>query len=447
MFSPLFLELPYYYVVEAYMKNLELAKKYEDYMIELRRYFHENPELSSEEDKTVEKLCEELDKLGIEYHVVPKGGILAKITGAAEGRAVLLRADIDALPVVETPDNLKEGMRTCVSKNVGVMHACGHDGHMAMLLGAAKILMDKKDEINGTVYLCFERGEEGTGNVKYIFSYIEKENIKIDTVYGIHLLATAPTGKMYINDTDMMAGAMGFDITIDGQGGHGSRPDQSVNPIDAFWAIYGGLLSLRLQKVDPYKTLTYSIGKLNGGVVGNVIPQTVSFAGTMRTFDRDGAGMAFYNEFKNLIDNTCAAYHCRPIYNRYTLPGMAVVNDPDMAQFARKVIGAEIGADKVGTWEPWMASESYSQYLAQWPGVFAFLGVENEEKGVGAAHHNQAFDIDEDVLKLGAAGAATYALEYLKDNSLKGGRKMSYREVYDLSGRSTPEEVAELFGE
>lgn len=429
------------------MKNLELAKKYENYMIELRRYFHENPELSSQEDKTVEKLCEELDKLGIEYTVIPNGGILAKIVGKEDGRKVLLRADIDALPVLETPDNLKEGKRTCISKTPGVMHACGHDGHMAMLLGAAKILLDKKDEIEGTVYLCFERGEEGTGNVKYIFAYIEREGIEIDAVYSTHLLATAPTGYLAINDAGMMAGAMGFDITIDGQGGHGSRPDQSINPIDAFWAIYGGMLSLRLQKVDPYKTCTYSVGKLSGGVVGNVIPQTVSFAGTMRTFDREDAGMTFYNEFRHLIDKTCEAYKCRPIYNRYTLPGLPVVNDTDMAQWARKVIGEELGAENVGTWEPWMASESYGQYLAQWPGVFAFLGMENEEKGVGAAHHNQAFDIDEDVLKLGATGAATYAIEYLKDKSLKAGRKLSYREVYDMSGRSTPEEVKELFGE
>lgn len=428
------------------MKNIELAKKYEAYMIEMRRYFHENPELSGKEDKTVEKLCGELDKMGIQYTVVPNGGILAKITGKP-GRAVLLRADIDALPVKETPDNLKKSMRTCVSKNPGVMHACGHDGHMAMLLGAAKILTDKKDEIEGTVYLCFERGEEGTGNVKYIFAYIEREGIEIDTVYGIHLLATAPAGLMAINDTNMMAGAMGFDVTIDGQGGHGSRPDQSVNPIDAFWAIYGGLLSLRLQKIDPYKTLTYSVGKVEGGVVANVIPQTVTFCGTMRTFDRDGAGMTFYKELKNLIDTTCAAYHCRPIYNKFTPPGLAVVNDKDMAEWARKVIGAELGEDKVGTWEPWMASESYSQYLLQWPGVFAFLGMQNYEKGIGAAHHNQAFDIDEDVLKLGAAGAATYAIEYLKDSTLKGGRQRTYREVYDMSGRGTPEEIKELFGE
>ena len=429
------------------MKNIELAKKHEEYIIAMRRYFHENPELSDKELKTIAKISEELTAMDVEHVVIENGGILAKITGEKDnGKAVLLRADVDALPVQETPDNLKPGMRTCISKVPGVMHACGHDGHIAMLLGAAKVLSEKKAEIEGTVYLCFERGEEGTGNSKYIFAYIEKNNIRIDSVYGAHLQATTPAGYLAINDTNMMAGAMGFNITIDGQGGHGSRPDQSINPIDAFWAIYGGLLSLRLQKIDPYKTLTYSIGTLSGGVVGNVIPQTVTFGGTMRTFDADGEGMKFYNEFKHLIDKTCEAYKYRPIYNVYTKPGSAVVNDPEMAQWARKVIGAELGDENVRAWEPWMASESYSQYLMQWPGVFAFLGMENEEKGVGAAHHNQAFDIDEDVLYKGTTAAATYAIEYLRTEGLKGGRKISYREL--LAKNGTPEEaIKELFGE
>ena len=419
------------------MKNYELAKKYEDYIIALRRHFHENPELSGKEIKTLERIGQELEALGIEYVVIPNGGILAKIVGKEEGKTVLLRADVDALPVLETPDNLLPGKRTCISKVPGVMHACGHDGHIAMLLGAAKILMEKKDELEGTVYLCFERSEESASeaNVGYIFGYIENQGIKIDTVYGTHLLATAPTGYVGINDGGMMAGAFVFGVEIEGAGGHGSRPDQANNPMDAFVAIYQRMQALRVAKINPFETCTYSIGLLQGGQAWNVIPQKLKFAGNMRTFDRDGVGMTFRRELEKAIVDICAAYDCKATFNRWDLPGYGTVNDPVHARFARKVIAEEVGADCVGTWEPWMASESYADYLLQWPGVFVFLGMENEEKGVGAAHHNQAFDLDEDVLVKGATGAATYAIEYLKATDLpKGGRKIAFREVLKNKG-------------
>ena len=433
------------------MTNFELAKKYEDYIISMRRYFHENPELSDHEDATVDRLSEELKKLGVEHVVVPRGGILATIKGPADkdsGKTVLLRADIDALPVQESDTVLFDKPRTVKSKNDGVMHACGHDGHMAMLLGATKILLDRKDDIEGTVILCFERGEEVTGNVRYIFKYMEDTGLdkKIDSCWGIHLLSTLETGKVAINDTNMMAGAMGFDVTLEGRGGHGSRPDQSISPVDAFAAIYQGLEGIRLRKIDPYKTLTYSVGKLSAGLQGNVIPDECTFGGTMRTFDRDGAGMVFYNAFKKLIEDTADAYDCTVRYNRFAMPGYAVVNDPECAQFARKVLKEELGDCVIDNAEPWMASESFSRYLLQWPGVFAFIGMKNDEKGVGAAHHNRYFDIDEDVLVKGAAGAATYAIEFLKsdiDNSKKP--HMTFKEILVKGGMRA--ELKELYGE
>ena len=430
------------------MKNYELAKKYEDYIIALRRHFHENPELSGKEIKTLERIGQELEALGIEYVVIPNGGILAKIVGKEDGKTVLLRADVDALPVLETPDNLLPGKRTCISKVPGVMHACGHDGHIAMLLGAAKILMEKKDELEGTVYLCFERSEESASeaNVGYIFGYIENQGIKIDTVYGTHLLATAPTGYVGINDGGMMAGAFVFGVEIEGAGGHGSRPDQANNPMDAFVAIYQRMQALRVAKINPFETCTYSIGLLQGGQAWNVIPQKLTFAGNMRTFDRDGVGMTFRREFEKAIVDICKAYDCKPTFLNWDLPGYGTVNDAKHAQFARKVLAEEFGTENVGLVEPWMASESYADYLLQWPGVFTFLGMQNDEKGVGAAHHNQAFDIDEDVLAKGATGAATYAIEYMKATDLPtGGRKISYREV--LKNKGLEEKIAEYFGE
>ena len=430
------------------MTIYEDAKRYNDYIISMRRYFHENPELSGKEINTMKVIGEELSKIGIDYVEVENGGILAKITGPKPGRTVLLRADCDALPVQEKEVNLS-CKRTCVSKNPGVMHACGHDSHMAMLLGTAKILKDKQDEIEGTVYLCFERSEEGASNenAKYLFAYIEKNGIHIDSAYGTHLLSTMETGKLAINDEGMMAGVLPFDITIEGRGGHGSRPDQSINPIDAFTAIYQGMNALRLTRVDPYKTLTYSVGVLEGGAVANVIPQPVRFAGTMRTFDVAGRGMVFHDEFKKIVDNTCRAYNCTPTYNRYTKPNLPVVNYPVMAKFARDVIGKEIGRENVCQYEPWMASESFGQYIYMWPGVFAFLGMKNPEKGIGAAHHNQNFDIDEDVLFKGRAASATYAIEFLKQGpDTKGmARYNSFKDLLKFLERE--KEIPELYGE
>ncbi len=432
------------------MKNIEIAKKYEDYIISLRRHFHAHPELSDHEDATIDRISEELTTLGIEHVVIPHGGILATIKGPAgkdNGKAVLLRADVDALPVQETDCVLNGAARVVKSENPGVMHACGHDGHISLLLGAARVLLEKKDEIEGTVYLCFERGEEMTGNVKYIFAYMDKEGIssKIDSCWGIHLLSTLETGKVAVNDTNMMAGALMFDVTLTGRGGHGSRPDQSVSPIDAFAAIYQGMEGIRMRKIDPYTPLTVSIGRLEGGLTWNVIPNDVRFAGSVRFFDREGAAMVFYDEFKKLIEHTAEAYNCKVTFNNYALPGFAVVNDPECAQFARKVLREELGDDVIDYAEPWMASESFSQYIRQWPGAFAFIGMKNPDKGVGAAHHNEYFDIDEDVLVKGAAGAATYALEFLKSDIDNSGKPhMSEEEMLRAQGKL--DDLKELYG-
>lgn len=420
------------------MRILETSKKHEEYIINMRRHFHEYPELSGLEENTIARIAKELDEIGVEYVEIPNGGILAKINGSSsDGKAVLLRADCDALPVQESADNLMPGGRTCVSKNEGIMHACGHDGHTAMLLGASKVLKERQDEIQGTVYLCFERGEEGAGCYGHIFSYLDRHNIHIDSVYGTHLLATMDAGKMGINDEGMMAGFMWFEIEIEGRGGHGSRPDLANNPIDCFVAIYHRLEALRLTKISPYKTCTYSIGTLNAGTVGNVIPQTLSFSGSLRTLDYKGVGMKFRNEFQNVINKICEAYDCIPHYHYWSLPSPGVVNDAQCAQFARKVIGQELGDKNVTTCEPWLASESFGLYLMQWPGVFAFLGTKNEAIGVGADHHNPAFDIDESVLVKGTAAAVTYALEYLKaEHVTDSTRQMSFREYLEFSEQS-----------
>lgn len=395
------------------MHIAELAKGQEGYIVGLRRYFHTHPELTGKEFHTLKKIKEELEAMGIPYVEIPEGGIIATLEGKTEGKAVLLRADVDALAIREAEENLCR-KRVCISGNTGVMHACGHDGHIAMLLGAAKILLEKKEELNGRVYLCFERGEEGGGNIRYLLEYLEKEQVHIDSVYAAHLYAGVESGKIAVNDGAMMASNLPFHVTIRGKGGHGSRPDRACNPIDAFVEIYSRMGNLRMTKIDPFTPLTFSIGEVTAGNCQNVIPEELTFKGTMRTFDREGAGMTFYHEFKKLIDSVCAFHGCEAVYTRYNLPGFPVINDRACAALARQAMGETLGADCLTEAEPWMASESFAKFLHRWPGVFAFIGIRNEEKGVGAEHHSPAFDIDEDVLWQGSAAAASYALAFLK---------------------------------
>lgn len=310
----------------------------------------------------------------------------------------------------------------------------GHDGHTAMLLGAAKILKEHLDEVHGRIILFFERAEENGGGIPQMLAYMDEKGLKPDTVWGIHLYAGLESGKMGLLDGGTMASVFGFNVTIHGKGGHGSRPDQANSPIDCFVAIYNALEAARLTKITPFQPLTVSVGLLQAGAVGNVIPNDLTFAGTARFYDRDLVGMPFRNYFFQMVEGIAAAYGCTVSYNSITEPAFAVSNDPECAAFARKVIGEELGNDVIAFPEPWMASESFSQLQKLWPGVFALLGINNPEKGTGAAHHNEYFDLDEDVFKLGVAGAVTYALRFLDSD-------------VDTSSRQWKGSVRDLFTE
>ncbi len=421
------------------MDILQEVKRYEEFMIAERRHFHRHPELSAKEFETMEHIDALLTEWGIPHDVIEDGGILGYINGGREGRTVLLRADCDALPVEETEYNLK-GPRTCVSENKGVMHACGHDGHMATLLTAARVLNDHKDELNGRVIIMFERGEEGTHNVICLHRWMEDHGLKIDSSYGSHLYNALPTGKIAINAGPVMSRIAAFGFTITGRGGHGTRPDLSVSPIDAFVAIYSGMNALRMRNVSPFSPLTFSVGSLHSGTANNVIPDDLRFGGTIRVFDL-ASGKAYMEQLKKMVLETCAAYNCGCTIDRLQGPVSPVLNDPDCAAFARGAVAEVLGAEHVTTCEPWMASESFAFTLNKWPGVFALVGMADPEAGSGAAHHNAAFDLDEKALAYAAACYVAYAVSFLKDGPDTSEKvfKGSFTEIYAASSARAAE--------
>ncbi len=408
----------------------KLAKQEEELLIKYRRYLHENPELSGKEYNTLAFIKSELDKMNINYVEVKDGGILGFIDGKHDGKTVLLRADIDALPIHEDILNGGGIKKTCVSKIDNVQHACGHDAHTAILLVTAKILNEHKDDLNGKVVFCFERGEEGNGNIFYLLKYFEDNNMTFDSCFGMHVgsLIKGNPGDIFIKPDAFMAGMTSFRIAIKGKGGHGSRPDITNNPIDCFTAIYNSLASLRMKTVNPFAPLTYSIGHLSAGSKNNIIPDRLTFAGTIRYFDHE-VGNLFLNNMRKVIDNTAKAYECEVDYEDIMIPGYPVNNDPACTKLAQVTFSKIY--DSVKLCEPVLGTESFSFYQLKTPGVFAFLCTYNDEKGMIADHHTAQFDIDEEVLYRGVACYVSYAIDFL-NSDITPNINLSTQSVDDL---------------
>ena len=385
------------------------------YVVAMRRYFHEHPELPNQEDATLRRVGEELKRMGIPWEEIPGGGLMGFLQGThpGKGKTVLLRADVDALPVQENPHNLAQP-RVCISQTPGVMHACGHDGHTAILLGAAKILSEHREQVAGQVLLLFERGEERGSGIPQVLAYLDQRGIQADTCYGTHLVSILDTGKIALNEGYTMSTEMCFRLTIHGKNGHVARPDLANSPIDCFAALYSALQNYRLTQVSPFQVFTFAVGQLQAGTIANTIPDSLFFAGSARVFDRERVGVPFRRYLETTAQEIAAAHGCTLEYNSLSGPAFPVYNDPPCTRFARQVIGEAVGRQAVCTSEPWMASEDFSCLQALYPGVFAFVGIRNPQKGTGADHHNEYFDLDEEALPLAVSGTVAYTLGFLQ---------------------------------
>ena len=387
---------------------LELGKTYEDDVIRWRRELHRFPELGGQEFRAAALVEKQAGRLGLQVLEVGQTGRIAILDTARPGKTVLLRADMDALPVPEHPENLK-GARTVISENPGCSHACGHDAHTAMLLGAMEILSELREALTGRVVFCFESDEENGSGWPVQLPVLEK--LGIDRCFAIHVLSSLRSGFVNIADGPRMSGLVWVNAEFVGRGGHGSRPDLSVNPVFAAAAALGNLASAAANQVETGEILTLGITSIQGGQVFNVIPDRARVLGSMRYFKKE-VGEQALDMLKNVFDHTAAIHRCTVEYDPQTRIYLSpAVNDPETAALARRAIPQEWQAD-CGRW---YASETFHTCLDRWPGALAFLGIRNEQLGSGAEHHNERFDVDESALWRGAVCYAAFAAQVLTE--------------------------------
>ena len=390
---------------------IHLAKKQEPYVIAIRRRLHEDPELSSREVNTAALVEREARFLGLEVESVPGTGRIAVLESGRPGNVVALRADMDALPVQENPENLKFP-RKVMSKNPGVSHACGHDAHVAMLLGAMRLLCELRESLTGTVLFCFEEGEETAAGWQAMLNALEKW--KVDTAFALHVSSALGSGLVSMEPGPRMGGMVGVDVTFVGRGGHGSRPDLSVNPVFAAAAALTNLSVAFANQINANETVTLGITSIQGGSVYNVIPDTATVLGTLRFFNRQEGEKAL-GIVRNVFQHTAQMHGCTLRCNPATrIIAGPTVNDADAAALARRAFEQALPEGSLVKADKWFGSESFAYYTERYKSAFAFLGVRNEALGCGAEHHNERFDLDEGALYKGVICHAAYALAALE---------------------------------
>lgn len=383
--------------------------------VSYRRYIHENAELAGREFDTINYICSQLERMGVEYVNIPDGGVLAIINGSNDGKTILLRADCDALPIQESSKNGGGKEKYSISTRDGAAHMCGHDAHTAMLLTAVSVLNKHRDEIKGKVVALFERGEEGGKCIYYVLKYIHETNFHIDVCWGLHVDVSRPTGIVSTGPGPRSAGNVAFEVQLTGKGGHGSRPDMSVNPIDCFVAIINAIKEIRMKMISPIEPLTYNIGLVDGGSKRNIIPEKLFFAGTCRFYNPD-IGRKFKERVREVVTTLALVYRCEAKFTALYGPSLPLINNEEMARTSKEAIIKYLGKEVYMPFDaPGMGSESFSFLAAYYPSAMGNVGCRNEEKGITANAHDPHFEVDEDCLPYGAATYVAVALEYLNE--------------------------------
>lgn len=381
-----------------------LAEKNHDYVVEMRRYFHRHPELSTQEVNTSKKICEELEKMGIPYKAYPDYTVIATIDSGKPGKTVLIRGDIDALPVTE------ETGLPFASQNPGIMHACGHDCHGAMLLGIGKSLMEVKDELTGKILLGFQVAEENLKGSRTMVQYV-KDMGGADNSIAIHVGCAQNIGEIMLPAGPMASGVITYQIRVKGRGGHGSAPHAALDPIKPACEIVLKLASLPSNAIDAQDPIVFSTCHIEGGSAVNIIPDEAVIGGTVRYFNKD-LTQPIFDYLENISDCVCKSYGVTRTMEYIFDPMIPVVNDKEVAEMGQR-IAEEMGM-KVTKEGKGMGSDDMALLLDAFPDFYANIGCANEAKGIGhVANHNACFTIDEDALKLGTEFLMKSACELL----------------------------------
>lgn len=385
-----------------------LSSKHFAKLVKLRREFHQYPELGYDEFKTAERIAKELKKLGLQVKTgVAKTGVVGILKGKKKGKTVALRADMDALPVTELTNVSYK------SKRKGLMHACGHDAHIACVIGAAAILSEMKDQLPGNVKFIFQPSEESPpGGAKPMINQGVLDNPKVSGIFGLHCDSAIPIGKIGIMEGPSMAQADSFDVIIKGVSGHGARPHDGIDAIVVAAQVIQALQTIASRKIDPVQPVVISVGKIEGGTKRNIICDRVILEGTCRSLNKEVA-KRLPGLLKEIISGVTKSAGASFEF-KYT-PGYPVlINPPQATDLARNTIAGMFGRPAVlEIKKPLMGAEDFAFYLEKVPGSFLRLGIRNPKKKAIYPWHHPQFNIDEDAIKIGTSLLTGLAFNFL----------------------------------
>ena len=372
-------------------------------VIAIRRDLHRHPELGFHETRTAAQVAARLRALGYEVtENVGRTGVVGVLASGRPGKTIMLRADMDALPIEE------ENAVAYVSETRGTMHACGHDGHVAMLLGAAALIMSRRDELAGTIVLCFQPAEEGHGGAKAMLDDGLFERFGIERAYGLHLASSLPVGIVGLREGPFYASSDSIEIVIEGMGGHGAAPHLSVDPIYVAGAFIVAVQQIVSRNIDPLAPAVVTIGAVHAGTTHNVIPSRATLLGTVRAFDA-GVRAAMAEHIERVLRGICESSGATYTFD-YLWRYPVTSNDAEQTRYVRALAERELGPQRVIEAPKLMGAEDFSFFAERVPACFYSIGS-NGGPASSFPHHHAKFDIDERALETGVRIATAIALD------------------------------------